>query len=154
MKTILPDQTYKMLVKSEQGFTLLEIIVSLIVAAILGTMLVTITGSALQRSSQPIEAIQRTYAMELVMENINLYYFNLLYNPTEIHVLNKLSIFINANYTDFINTADDMKRYTSFSSGVLSSPSVNGPIMRLTLTDSSTGITLTSLFYDRGGISF
>ncbi|MBI9078074.1 MAG: prepilin-type N-terminal cleavage/methylation domain-containing protein, partial [Desulfatibacillum sp.] len=38
---------------NEQGFTLIEVIVTLTVAAILATILVAFTGTALQRAGEP-----------------------------------------------------------------------------------------------------
>ena len=132
--------------QNRNGFTLLEIIVSLIVAAIMGSMLVTVTGSALRRSAQPIQAVQSVYSLEYIMETVNMYYLGRIYDSTETDVLGKVSTFINGNYSSYVDAID---RYPSFSGGVLASTDPNGPIMKVTFKDPSTGASLTSLFYDK-----
>ena len=56
--------------KKNGGFTLIEVIVTLIVAAILGTMLVTFMGSTLTGSVQPVLRVQQANTTGQVMENI------------------------------------------------------------------------------------
>lgn len=56
--------------KRERGFTLLETIVTLTIAAILGTVLVTYMGTALTRSGEPVIRSQQLYELQQVMENI------------------------------------------------------------------------------------
>ena len=53
-----------------KGFTLLEVIVTLVVAAILGTILVAFMNSNLVRSADPVVNVGRAYNLEKVMENI------------------------------------------------------------------------------------
>jgi prepilin-type N-terminal cleavage/methylation domain-containing protein len=58
-------------VKNHQaGFTLLEFIVALVVAAIVAAMVYTFFGSALTQSSVPIERLQQVSNLSRVMENI------------------------------------------------------------------------------------
>lgn len=52
------------------GFTLIEVIVTLIVAAILGTMLVTFMGTTMTGSVQPLLRVQQSNTAGHVMENI------------------------------------------------------------------------------------
>jgi len=56
--------------KKNGGFTLIEIIVTLILASILGTMLVTFMGSTLTGSVQPLLRVQQANTAGHVMENI------------------------------------------------------------------------------------
>jgi len=56
--------------KKNGGFTLLEVIVTLIVAAILGTILVTFMGNTLTGSVQPLLRVQQANIAGHVMENI------------------------------------------------------------------------------------
>jgi prepilin-type N-terminal cleavage/methylation domain-containing protein len=59
-----------------KGFTLLEVIVTLVVAAILGTILVAFMNSNLVRSADPVVNVGRAYNLEKVMENITADYKN------------------------------------------------------------------------------
>ena len=56
--------------KKNGGFTLIEVIVTLILASILGTMLVTFMGSTLTGSVQPLLRVQQANTAGHVMENI------------------------------------------------------------------------------------
>lgn len=58
----------------EKGFTLLEIIVTLTIAAILGTILVTYMGTALTKSGEPVVRSKQMYELQQVMENIKATY--------------------------------------------------------------------------------
>lgn len=52
------------------GFTLVEIIITLVVAAIVGTMMYTTLGKSLYGSSEPIFRMQKSFALQQVMENM------------------------------------------------------------------------------------
>ena len=56
--------------KNMQGFTLLEVIISLIVAGILGTMLVSFMGSSVVQSANPVLQAQNGAYVNQIMENI------------------------------------------------------------------------------------
>jgi len=53
-----------------QGFTLIEVIIILVVSGIMATMLVTVLGTSMTGSSQPIFRLQQTIALQQTMENI------------------------------------------------------------------------------------
>jgi prepilin-type N-terminal cleavage/methylation domain-containing protein len=54
----------------QAGFTLIEFIVGLVVAAIMATMVYTYFGNALTQSSVPIERLKKASKLHQVMENI------------------------------------------------------------------------------------
>lgn len=56
--------------KSQQGFTLLEVIITLTIAAILGSFLVTFMGTSVTMSSEPISEAQNLASAEGTMESI------------------------------------------------------------------------------------
>ena len=56
--------------KKNGGFTLIEVIVTLIVASILGTMLVTFMGTTMTGSVQPLLRVQQSNTAGQIMENI------------------------------------------------------------------------------------
>jgi len=54
---------------SSRGFTLIEIIVTLVIAAIAGTMVILL-GSSLMESSTPLSRLQKSAGLQTVMANI------------------------------------------------------------------------------------
>lgn len=63
---------------SSFGFTLIEVVVTLMVVAILGTMLVIFTRSNLSESSMTLLGIRQTYNLSGVMDNITADYKRIL----------------------------------------------------------------------------
>nr|HOO91156.1 prepilin-type N-terminal cleavage/methylation domain-containing protein [Syntrophales bacterium] len=68
-------QTDQNLIFSNRGFTLLEVIVSIIIVAIMGSMLVTFGQKAMSGSANLANLTSNTYKLETVIENINSDYF-------------------------------------------------------------------------------
>jgi prepilin-type N-terminal cleavage/methylation domain-containing protein len=69
----------KTLFKTNQhGFSLLEIVVTLIVSAFLGTIFVSYLGTSLMKSAEPVVMIQEGYSLNQIMESITADYKNLL----------------------------------------------------------------------------
>jgi len=64
--------------KKNDGFTLIEVIVSLIVAAILGTMLVTFMSTSLSQSVRQVFGVKSAYDIGKAIENITADYKSLL----------------------------------------------------------------------------
>ncbi|MDD5759366.1 MAG: type II secretion system protein [Desulfobulbaceae bacterium] len=56
--------------RGQRGFTLIEIIITLVVLGILSSMLVTVVGVPFTSSSQPIFRLQQTMSLQQTMENI------------------------------------------------------------------------------------
>ena len=69
MKSTLSDQS---------GFTLIEIIVTLTVTAILSVMLVQFMGTSMSRSAEPIVSMQEGMAQHSIFESMNADYKQLL----------------------------------------------------------------------------
>jgi len=65
-------------IMNDRGFTLLEIIITLVVAAILGTMLTQYMNTSLKRSAEPITLIQKTFSLNRIMEEMTADYHKLL----------------------------------------------------------------------------
>lgn len=53
-----------------RGFSLIEIIITLVVLAIAGAMLATFMGPGITRSSDPLRALQNDASLQAVMENM------------------------------------------------------------------------------------
>ena len=56
--------------RRESGFTLLEIIVTFIIAAFLGSMLIEYLGTSLTRGGESVVRVQNEFSLNGVMENI------------------------------------------------------------------------------------
>lgn len=70
-------------ITNERGLTILEIIVTIVVAAILGTVLVRVMGTGLTRSSIPITLLQNTYSINQIIEEMTADYEDLYENVEE-----------------------------------------------------------------------
>jgi len=149
-------EPYAGIIKSKKGFTLIEIIVALIIFGIMGSMLVTMGGTALTRSAELVGLTRNTYNLKTVMENINSDYISMI-NPETVgdSILDDLvthlttANFYHATYTYSI---DSMTRFDGFVAGsgdtlVQGALDNGGGIMRVTISDPA-GMTLTALFFD------
>jgi prepilin-type N-terminal cleavage/methylation domain-containing protein len=55
---------------ADRGFTLLEIVITLVVASVLGAVLAQYMNTVLARSTKPIDFLQKTYSLNQVVELI------------------------------------------------------------------------------------
>lgn len=53
-----------------KGFTLVEVIITLVVAAIVAVMVVTVLGTSMTKSSDPLFRMQKTFSLQKIMENL------------------------------------------------------------------------------------
>ena len=60
----------KILENKRSGFTLIEIIITLVIAAVVGTGLAQYLGTAFTTSAIPIQHLRQAFELQLVMENI------------------------------------------------------------------------------------
>ena len=65
------------------GFSLIEIIIALLVAALLGTVLIQYMSTSLIKSAEPVIMIQKGYSLNHVMESMTADYKNLLLTATD-----------------------------------------------------------------------
>lgn len=56
------------------GFTLIEVIITVVVIAIVGAMLFSVMGTSMTRSSDPIFRMQTSFSLQQVMENMMIAY--------------------------------------------------------------------------------
>ncbi len=93
MRTKIPHQFDK------QGFTLIEVIVAIILAALLGTMLIQYTGTNLRATVETLVATKNNSDAVSVMEQITRDYRNWLENsPSE--TLSGFKTYLGNNYAD------------------------------------------------------
>ncbi len=73
-----PMTSIKYTHRNERGFTFIEIIVTLIIAAILGAMLIQFMGSSMTGSVEPVIRVQNAFTIEQVMEKMTADYKKLM----------------------------------------------------------------------------
>ena len=86
------------------GFSLIEIIIALLVAALLGTVLIQYMSTSLIKSAEPVIMIQKGYSLNQVMESMTADYKNLLLTATD-----PLTTF--KNYVENGNNAENSPYY-------------------------------------------
>ena len=64
--------------KSQSGFTILEIVITLIVASILGVIFLEFMGTSVQKSYVPVENARKTLAINEILELMNADYRKLI----------------------------------------------------------------------------
>ena len=144
--------------KREKGFTLLEIIVTLTIAAILGTILVTYMGTALTKSGEPVVRTKQMYELQQVMENIKATY---LTNVDATDALARLQTFVCPGVSGGICT-QTIGNYTIDTKSIIfiadgsnyreqAAPcTVSGCSLKVTVTSNITsGLSVTEVFSQR-----
>lgn len=61
-----------------QGFTLIEVIVTIVIGAVASVLLIQFIGGNMERSLVPLVRIDQSYQLTTVMENLTAHYKNLL----------------------------------------------------------------------------
>ena len=118
------------------GFTLIEVIVTIIISAIASVLLMQFMGGNMERSLAPLLRVDDSYRLTAAMENITAHYKRLLL--TDATPLDTLDSDIrNGNVvsnTPYFGEYDaTTPRYVEFSGGVEASCSVNCRILRVDL---------------------
>lgn len=138
-----------------RGFTLIEVIVALIVAAILGTMLVTFMESGIAESAKTIFRVKNTYDLGKVIENMTADYKSLI--ATIATPLAQIKTNVGATGTQKNNAYGSYKvNYNDYITFNCPSPSSKScpeipslgvsSILKVTITDSGNTQTITALF--------
>lgn len=130
-----------------KGFTLLEVIVTMTIAAILATMLVSITGTALTDSARlPFRQIA-VYDTSQVMDQIVADYISML--PRTDNILEELKTKVESgNYGTYTSSTTWIRYDTSTNPATKQTGSASDGILQVSISPPSggTGITLTELF--------
>ena len=133
--------------KNKKGFTLLEVILAIVVAAILGAMLVQFMGTGVMQSVNPVFMVQSGSYLNSVMENISADYRRLM--TTSSTPLTDLAQRLSTNKTLYGSGFDVVTKRFNFptGSGTVTEPSAasaSGKVLKVTVTYN--GLSLTSLF--------
>ncbi len=91
--------------RTSKGFTLIEIIVTLVVVAIMGTMLVVFMGDSLARSVNPITMVQNQNKVNEYMERIVAKYQADIKSKTLDLSALKIWIETSGNYAAYVDSA-------------------------------------------------
>ena len=59
---------------NKKGFTLLEVIITFIVAAIMGTIFLQLMGTSMQQSYKPVTMVQDGFSVNEILEKMNAHY--------------------------------------------------------------------------------
>ncbi|HON60179.1 MAG TPA: type II secretion system protein [Smithella sp.] len=134
-------------IKSSKGFTLLEVILAIVVAAILGAMLVQFMGTGVMQSVNPIFMVQNGSYLNSIMENIGADYRRLM--TTSSSPLTDLNQRLTTNPSLYGAGFDVVTKRFDFPSGAgnVTEPaaaSASGKVLKVTVTYN--GMSLTSLF--------
>lgn len=91
--------------RNERGFTFIEIIVTLIIAAILGVMLIQFMGSSVSGSAENVQRIKDGFVLNQKMEEITRDYRDWLKTSPD-DLISVFETAVKTNYADIIVSAD------------------------------------------------
>lgn len=135
----------------QAGFTLIEVIVSLIVAAILGTLLVTMMSAIFMKSGRQLAAVGEIHQLTQAMDNLTAAY------NSRIHLA--ASNQGGEDALDYISSLVDGNTFSQFDVTKLwySGPPFDGPgssqrgsgdnFLKITIASQAGGTSLTSIFW-------
>jgi prepilin-type N-terminal cleavage/methylation domain-containing protein len=72
----------------QRGFTLLEVIITLVIAAIFGSMLIQFTGTSMSRSAETVERVRNGSTLVRTVEEITKDYRNWIQNNPDDPLVN------------------------------------------------------------------
>jgi prepilin-type N-terminal cleavage/methylation domain-containing protein len=133
-----------------RGFTLIEVIVALTVAAILGTMLVTFMETGITESVRTVARVKNTYDLGKVIENITADYKNTLATDSTPLATFKTNVGAtgstqNNAYGSYKVNYNDYRTFTCTGSNCTEGNG-SSSILKVTITDLSNTQTITALF--------
>ncbi len=128
---------------SQQGFTLIELIITLVVFGVLATMLVTVMGTSVTNSSQPLNRLQKTMTLQQTMENIRANFAAV----SDIAVL-KTAIGSGQQNNDYGAYEVIDNKYIKFTGHNETAGVAADGILKVSIKDQDTGLVLTGLFVE------
>jgi prepilin-type N-terminal cleavage/methylation domain-containing protein len=132
------------LIINDIGFTLLEIVITLVVASILGAVLAQYMSTVLARSAEPINFIQESFALNRIIEEMTTDYKDLL--ETDSDPLETLKGYIDNGYIDgnipYYGLYTPVTKYILFSGGAEVEDTTVKRILKVTITSSNQSVTV------------
>jgi len=129
---------------SDRGFTLLEIVITLVVAAILGAVLAQYMATALSRSTKSITFIQESLSLNRIIEEMTTDYINLLEIDND--PLTTLETYIDNGNVDsndpYYGQYSPVTDYILFSGAFGTPDATEKRILKATITKSNQSITV------------
>ncbi|MBI9083062.1 MAG: prepilin-type N-terminal cleavage/methylation domain-containing protein [Desulfobacterales bacterium] len=123
-------------IQDNRGFTMIEIIVTIVIAAILGTIAIQFSGTSLSMSARTVARIKNSYTLNEVMEKITRDYgLWLEANPNE-----PISAFETQIQADYSAHIKDAATGTDSSYFVDATGDTAIDLLHLTLTDGTQSI--------------
>ncbi len=123
---------------NKQGFTLLEVIITFIVASILGTIFLQVMGTSMQQSYVPVSMVQNGFSVNEIMEKMNAHYRNRLFTSTSNPLADFKSDVENGNVvanTPYFGDYTYQTQYIKFSGGnEVADASADPRILKITIT--------------------
>lgn len=131
---------------NNRGFTLLEIIVTLTMASVLGTVVVMYMSTSLTRSVEPITFIQNSFSLNQIVEQITADYKGLLDNDSST-ALTILRTYIqngnNDSNTPYYGEYTQSTKWLQFDSAGDELPGDNGDrTLKVVITSNNKSITV------------
>ena len=125
----------------QAGFSLIEVIITLVVGAILALVLALALGSSFTNSSLPLFRLQQTMALQQVMENIRADYAA----HGDIALL-KTSVGTGTQNNGYGTYTVISNKFIKFVNNVQADGTVSDGILKVSIQDPNTGLILTELF--------
>lgn len=132
-----------------RGFTLIEVIVALVLAAILGTMLVTFMESGIAESAKTLARVKNTYDLGQVIENMTAGYKSLLATDATPLATLKTNVgtgTVSNAYGSYKVINNGYVGFTTCSGNSCSESTATSSILKVTITDPDNTQTITALF--------
>ncbi|KPJ76748.1 MAG: hypothetical protein AMJ54_10435 [Deltaproteobacteria bacterium SG8_13] len=133
-------------IRNNTGFTILEVVVTLIVASILGGILMEFMGTNVQKSYEPVFMAQNSLGANQIIEKMNSdYKRQLLLSPTPLqdfrtHVING-NISTNDPYFGDYSVATNWIRFNASTGDEEPDPSPDPNVLKVTVTHNNRVVT-------------
>jgi prepilin-type N-terminal cleavage/methylation domain-containing protein len=133
--------------KRQLGFTLIEIIVTLVIVSVAGTMMYTYFGASMTRSVDPLIRLRGALNIQKVMENITADYNN---NYVTTHSFGLITLQANISaktYGQYTVTDNYFIKFVNQAEAPIVGSDLHN-LLKVTVKDNTTGESLTALFAD------
>ena len=134
-------RVFRNLTAGQEGFSLIEVIITLVVGAILALVLALALGSSFTNSGLPLFRLQQTMSLQQVMENIRADYAA----HGDIALL-KTSVGTGTQNNGYGTYTVISNKFIKFVNNVQADGTMSDGILKVSIQDPNTGLILTELF--------